>query len=114
MPQLKYCYKTGITFTEKVHTHHFLLRILPFENEAQRIIDSHYRIFPKGKTCVGFDTFGNKIITGYIDDFHDSFAFSSEGTVETHAYKIEEPLNRLYLYPSKLTNPTQSVKDFLL
>ncbi|MDR1742210.1 MAG: transglutaminase family protein [Dysgonamonadaceae bacterium] len=113
MPQLKYCYKTGVTFTEKVYIHHFLLRILPFENEAQRAVEkSRYEILPKAKVCVGFDAFGNKIITGYIDEKHDFFEFLSEGTMETYEYKIRDPhLNRLYLYPSKLTKPAVRIRE---
>lgn len=91
--------------------HYFLLRILPFENEAQHIVENCFRIFPQGKTGSGFDVFGNKIITGYIDDYHDSFEFSSEGTMNTCEYKLQETLNRIYLYPSRLTRPERQIKE---
>lgn len=111
MTKLKYCYKTGITFTERVHSHYFLLRMLPFENEAQHVVENRFHISPEGEIVHGVDVFGNQIITGYVDAFHDSFEFLSEGIVETNYYKLNESLNRIYLYPSKLTRPNPQIQE---
>lgn len=111
MPQLKYCYKTRITFTKRVYDHHFLLRILPFENDAQCVVESQFNILPDSVIAQSVDTFGNKIITGYISSYHDYFEFLSEGIVETFDYKIQEGLNPFYSYPSKLTRPGREIEQ---
>jgi Transglutaminase-like superfamily/Bacterial transglutaminase-like N-terminal region len=114
MPRLRFNYKTRIDFSERVQAHHFLLRILPFDNQAQQLINGSYYIEPQGKISVSKDTFGNKIICGYIDQYHDFFEFSSEGTVFCREYKLIETLNPLYLYPSIFTKPVQRVQDLYL
>lgn len=111
MPRLRFNYKTRIDFSERVQAHHFLLRLLPFDNQAQQLLNGSYCIEPEGKVCVSKDTFGNKIITGYIDQYHDFFEFSSEGTVFCREYKLIETLNPLYLYPSTFTKPVQTIQD---
>jgi transglutaminase-like putative cysteine protease len=110
MPRLKFSYKARVTFSERIYSHSFLLRFLPFENEAQEVRESSYEVLPKGVTNLSTDFFGNKILTGYLDEWHSYFEFSSEGIVDTYDYVIAEPLNPNYLFPSKVTKPQEGIK----
>jgi transglutaminase-like putative cysteine protease len=109
MLRLKYSYKTIIKFSENIFSHHYLLRCIPRESEALKIIESKCTIFPYDNKTISIDSFGNTIITGYIDNFHNDFEFISEGVVELSEYKIQEPLNPLFLYHSKLTFPSEKI-----
>ena len=55
------------------------------------------------------DVFGNEMHTGTIDKAHSSFSFSASGFVLSSKYLTREPLDRLYLYPTKLTQPTSEM-----
>ncbi|MBP1618810.1 MAG: transglutaminase protein [Bacteroidetes bacterium] len=109
MPKLRYIYKAKITFSERIRSHSYLLRLLPFGNEAQRIVESHYHIFPRGVINKSEDVFGNKILTGYIDEFHNTFEFSSQGVLETYPYIIHEELNPIYRFVSRFTKPSDKL-----
>ncbi|MFT4073794.1 MAG: transglutaminase family protein [Dysgonamonadaceae bacterium] len=111
MPQLKYAYRATVTFSEKIHSHSFLLRLEPFENEAQHIIENNFHISPSGEITQGIDTFGNKIVTGYIDELHNFFEFSSEGILETYDYILKEELHPIYLFQSKYTKPDTAILE---
>ena len=109
MSRLKFIYKAKITFSEKVTSHSFLLRLLPFENGFQRILKEHYEIAPSGIINSDVDCFGNKTLSGYIDGYHDVFEYSSEGEVETFPYFLDEPLNPVYCFSSKYTQPSENL-----
>lgn len=111
MPKLRYFYKAKITFSERIRSHSYLLRLIPFENEAQRILESHYHISPAGTTNKSEDAFGNKILTGYVDDFHSTFEFSSEGVLETHPYIIREKLDPIYGFASRFTKASDKLLE---
>lgn len=111
MQQLKYSYKTHISFSESIFSHHFLLRCTPRDSEAQRQIEHSCSVMPTSSMSYGTDSFDNKIITGYIGEFHNYFEFFSEGIVELYNYKIHETLNPIFLYPSQLTKPMHRIKD---
>lgn len=109
MSKIRYNYKTKITFSEKIYSHSYLLRLIPYENEAQHIIESNYKISPMGVVNSDTDAFGNQFLAGYVGEFHHSFEFSSEGIVETFPYILHEKLNPIYLFPSGLTKPLDNI-----
>jgi transglutaminase-like putative cysteine protease len=111
MSSLNFIFKTRITFSGKVNTHHFLLRIKPFDNETQQLSTFNYAISPQGNTSWGKDTFGNAVLTGYLDGPHNYFEFESSGAIESQTYQIREPLNPVYKYPSELTQPTPIIRE---
>jgi transglutaminase-like putative cysteine protease len=109
MLRLRYSYRTIITFSENIFSHHFLLRCIPRESEAQKILENKCTILPLDQKTFSTDSFGNTVLTGYIGDYHNYFEFCSEGIVELYDYKIKETLNPLYLYASKLATPTGKI-----
>jgi transglutaminase-like putative cysteine protease len=111
MIKLIYSYKTRITFSESIYMHHFLLRCIPCESVAQKIIESTCLILPGDQKSFSTDSFGNKLVTGYIGEFHQYFEFCSEGIVELYDYKITEKLNPIFLYVSKLTQPMNKISQ---
>lgn len=109
--RLRYSYITRISFSEKIHRHHFLLRCMPAMSSVQQTIESYFSISPECSYTQSTDWFGNTIITGSIEGFHDYFEFKSEGVVQTFKYRISEALNRLFLYPSQYTQPMLSIRQ---
>ena len=109
MIQLRYSYKTKITFSENVHFHHLLLRCTP---NSQQIKEKRITILPTGEINLGTDNFGNTLHSVFIAEAHNYVEFESSGVVQLSSYKIEETLNRLYLYPSKFTQPMQNIEAF--
>jgi len=111
MLRFRYNYRTHITFSENIFSHHFLLRCIPCESEAQTVIENTCTILPENKKTFSFDSFGNLVVTGYMGDFHNFFEFQSEGIVELQEYCLHEPLNHIYLYPSVLTQPASNILE---
>lgn len=111
MPKLKYIYKVKITFSERITSHSFLLRLFPFENETQHILENQYEVLPEGVMNQAVDVFGNRIITGYLDEFHNTFEFLSSGVIETFPYILHEPLSPIYSFPSKFTKPGEKLLE---
>ncbi|MDD3077762.1 MAG: transglutaminase family protein [Paludibacter sp.] len=111
MIRYRYKYKTHITFSENIFSHHFLLRGIPMESESQKIIQSECSVMPGDQKSFGLDTFGNTVVSGYIGEYHNFFEFSSEGIVDVYQNKISEKLNPLFLYSSKLTQSMSNVSE---
>lgn len=109
MLKFRYGYKTRITFSENVYSHHFLIRCTPWTNEAQHILENSCNVLPTTAMAVGSDAFNNTIFTGYINEFHNFFEFESNGVVLLSNYCLAEPLNRIFHYPSKYTQPTSLI-----
>lgn len=106
---LKYSHITVITFSSLIHAHSFSMRCSPYQNENQQIEEEHVSAIPYCNIARNIDSMGNTVDYGYIDDYHDSFAFESRGvvTVKNHIYK--EVNNPLFLYMSSLTSPSAAL-----
>ena len=113
MIQLRYSYTTKISFSENVHFHHLLLRCTPNSFDSQQIKEKRITILPAGEISLGTDNFGNIIQSVYIPEPHNFVEFESAGVVQLTDYRIEETLNRLYLYPSKFTQPMANIDVIL-
>lgn len=111
MSRLKFNYHTKITFSDRIVSHSFLLRLIPFENEAQHLISNTIEVLPQVNTNKAIDAFGNQILTGYIDGFHKTFEFSSEGVIETYPYLLREELNPIYIFPSRWTKASERIRE---
>lgn len=114
MIQLRYSYKTKITFSENVHFHHLLLRCTPNNFDFQYIKEKRISILPAGEISLGADNFGNIVHSVFIAKLHNFVEFESSGVVQLNTYKIEETLNRLYLYPSKFTQPMSNIDKLFI
>jgi len=112
MIRLRYSYKTRITFSENVYSHYFLLRCAPQNYPFQQLQEDVCTITPLENLSTGTDTFGNRLYSGHIGGGHKSFEFETTGLVLQTPYRMEESLNRIYLYPSKLTQPMERVEEF--
>lgn len=94
------------TYDQKVSRHSFLIRCMPGTYPFQRSYAHKLNIRPFAALTHISDVFGNEMHTGTIDKAHDSFSFSVSGFVLSSKYLTHEPLDRLYLYPTALTQPT--------
>ncbi|MDR3262236.1 MAG: transglutaminase family protein [Tannerella sp.] len=109
-----YHYKTKVTFSNVIHSHSFLLRCIPPNNEFQQVISETCRIYPAADISKGEDSFGNTMYSGCITGLHDSFEFEAQGEVKlSKPYLLAEKLNRIYLYPSAYTFPDEPVVRML-
>ncbi|MDR1763127.1 MAG: transglutaminase family protein [Dysgonamonadaceae bacterium] len=111
---VEYHYLTKVVFSEKVHSHSFLLRCTPSENEYQKIESVSSRIAPAGEVFRASDCFGNTVYYGMAGEPHDSFEFGSSGTVRLSGlYALKEPLAGIFLYPSAFTAPDSGIAALL-
>jgi transglutaminase-like putative cysteine protease len=111
---VSYHYITKVTFSNVIHSHSFLLRCTPRDNDFQQIISERCRVTPEENICKGEDRFGNFVYSGYIGGVHDYFELETLGEVKLLGqYLLKEKLNRLFLYPSLYTFPDESIKNLL-
>jgi transglutaminase-like putative cysteine protease len=110
MIQLRYSYKTKISFSENIYFHHLLLRCTPTNFDSQQVKEKRISILPHGQLNFGTDHFGNLVNSVFIAEAHHFFEFESSGVVQLTNYRIEETLNRLYLYPSKFTQTSFAIE----
>ena len=59
------------------------------------------------------DVFGNGMYTGTVDKKHTEFTVTATGFVLCSKYLIHEPLDWIYLYPTRLTRPTREMERIL-
>ncbi|MDR1814952.1 MAG: transglutaminase family protein [Tannerella sp.] len=105
MKRLKYFFKTRVSFSSEVSNHSFQLRCMPQENDCQTFTFEKCRVRPYCLLSRSEDCFGNIIHSGIITEPHDLFEYESLGEVIlTDRYLLNEPLNRIYFYPSELTS----------
>jgi len=107
-------YKTELTFSSSASAHRFLLKILPQSDNRQSIKDLSWHIDPPGEVWHTSDSFGNKALAGYIDAPHNHFRFGIHGTAEmsNEPYTICNEPERILLYPTKLTHPSNGLANF--
>ncbi|KAA6328667.1 hypothetical protein EZS27_022462 [termite gut metagenome] len=110
MKYVTYHYKTKVTFSNCIHSHFFLLRCMPANNDFQQIVGAKCSVYPQEHICRSIDNLGNIVYSGYIQEVHDYFEFETFGEVKlSESYAIAEKLNRLYLYPSSYTYPDDNI-----
>lgn len=94
------------TFSGPIKRHNFLLRCMPGTYPFQRSYAGNLTVTPFTALTHLADVHGNEMYTGTIDKKHDGFSFTASGFVLLSKYFTHEPLDRLYLYPTELTQPT--------
>lgn len=112
MKNYSFEFKTKIDFSLPVANHNFVLKCVPHNNYFQMIYDDSLIIEPEALYTKGMDSYGNTTINGTIPDEHNSFTFSVKGNASFGKYKLPDTLNRIYFYPSLLTDLSEDMKNF--
>lgn len=97
------------TFSGTITKHSFLLRCMPGTYPFQRSYAHKLTVTPFTALTHITDVYGNEMCTGTIDKKHQSFSFTATGFVLCSKYLTHDPLDRLYLYPTRLTQPTEQM-----
>lgn len=116
MRSLSFYYDTSLTFSEPIKEHDFLLRCVPPDLPEQRITEFTLTIVLMDRGGrYGTDAFGNRTYKGRIPAPHMSFRYTVRGRVvrDDSAKQREDTVLPGYKYPSRLTEPTDEMKDFL-
>lgn len=113
MKRYKFYFKTDIKFDLPVTNHNFLLKCFPKNFVCQKIFDEKIVMEPDCSVSMGEDSFGNRTLGGTIIKPHSNFSFSVEGRAMLSKYRIEDDLDRIFLYPSEKTVVTDTMKEFL-
>ncbi|WP_154027124.1 transglutaminase domain-containing protein [Olsenella uli] len=104
MRKLRFDYATTIEFAEPVSDHRFQLRCLPPNLPQQRICDLEFTLAPNCPKAHGIDSFYNPVVTGRIEEPHESFSYHVGGLAF-----VDQSLSRrqvykpLYRYQSDFT-----------
>ena len=116
MTELQFCYEVSLDFSSPVHDHAFVLRCLPHDMPEQILLWSELIIQPEPhRISFGGDAFGNRLITGFLPEQHDSFRYSVEGRArrdDSERLHFQTPLT-CYRYPSGMTQPSPEMARFL-
>ena len=100
-------------FDAPISKHDFLLRCMPGTYAFQRSYAHKLSLHPHAALTETRDAFGNTMYTGAVDKKHTRFSFQASGFVLCSKYLTHEPLDRLYLYPTQFTRPTESIDRLL-
>lgn len=105
-------FRTRIDFDLPIINHNFILKFLPKNQISQRIYDEKIELDPECKYTIGQDSFGNKTLNGTLAKEHNYFTFAVSGKASLSKYRIMENLDRVYLYPSQYTTPSEEMLEF--
>jgi transglutaminase-like putative cysteine protease len=113
---VRFQYKTELTFSSPASDHQFLLRILPQSDNRQLIKNLSWRIDPLSpyKIWQTVDCFGNNALAGHLNEPHSQFSFGIEGAAEVSGEPYTESGEppRVLLYPTELTRAHRPLVDF--
>ena len=111
--QLRYSYRTLLTFSSMVSSHTFMLRCVPYLCWFQHRLCHTTSVIPHCEVTSGCDSFGNVVQTGYVAGLHDAFMFESTGIVDVSMHVLSEPLNRIFCYASPLTTASPEMLEMV-
>lgn len=109
MKKYAFTFSVQQEFPEPILKHSFLLRCMPGTYPFQRSYAHKLTIKPHAALTHISDVFGNEMYTGTIDKKHESFGFTASGFVLSSKYLSHDPLDRLYLYPTRYTQPSPAM-----
>jgi len=111
---INFQYQTELIFSSPASDHSFLLRILPQSDSRQCIKNLLWQIDPQETVWHASDGFGNETLHGHIDKPHNHFRFGIRGTAEMSdtPYTAGYELERILLYATELTRPSDGLTDF--
>lgn len=85
-------YELTIQFSKPICKHSYSLRCFPRETEIQKLISCEDKITPYSGISRSRDSFGNTILHGKMDDFHELFSVRVHAVVVTMPGHASEPL----------------------
>ncbi|RYQ02837.1 transglutaminase family protein [Bifidobacterium pseudolongum] len=110
MKKLIFAYEMKLTFSAPVTEHRFQLRCVPVTGPRQQVIDVNVRMEPHVDLESTIDSFGSRVMTGYIPQEHTSFGYLVTGIAFVDNANIkEEPFKPLYRFQSELTKPGAAI-----
>lgn len=110
MKKYAFTYSVHQTFSGPITKHGFLLRCMPGTYPFQRSYAQKLTVTPFTALTHSSDVFGNEMYTGTVDKKHTEFSVTATGFVLCSKYLIHDPLDRLFLYPTRLTRPTREME----
>jgi transglutaminase-like putative cysteine protease len=116
LKSVRFRYQTELAFSSPASEHRFLLRILPQNDNRQRIKSLSWRIDPSPADTLWqtVDGFGNDALAGHISAPHSYFRFGIVGAAEVSGepYTASGEPPRILLYPTELTRPHRGLAGF--
>ena len=116
MRKLFFYFKTRNKYSEPMVEHDFLLRCIPQELPEQKLIDLELIVRPH-PACgrYGYDSFGNRTYTGRLPEAHRFFQYAVRGNAlrDDSLQQISPRPMPAFYYPSRLTQPSDSLKALL-
>lgn len=112
MKTINFYFSTKLTFDDYVHDHSFALRIIPPDNESQKILSCNLNISPIISTQQTIDAFGNNVTAGFIKGDHRFLDFEINGTAQVDSQKLRSDYMPCYMYQSHYTKPSAALTEF--
>lgn len=108
-----YSYETLSTFAPAVGSHYFKLRMVPCQNDCQRIVSQQLVTEVGCAMQHAFDGWGNAVQYGQYLQPHSRFRVSSSGVVECRRYALYAAgVSHLWLCPSALAGWDESLRQW--
>jgi transglutaminase-like putative cysteine protease len=111
---INFRFRTELIFSSPACDHHFTLKILPQDDDRQKLKKLSWNVEPDGILWHTADGFGNKALSGHIEAAHGHFSFGIEGLAELtkEPYTAAGVTENVLLYASELTRPYNTLIDF--
>lgn len=119
MPSTSWCaysfsYIFESQFVPAIDYHFFKLRVIPCQNECQRLVEHELLITPACHWSHSTDGQGNRVQYGGYDELHGHFRVESRGVVECSDYRLPDASPRPYYgYASPLTSCNEQMSSWL-
>lgn len=111
---LRFVYDVQLEFSVPVRQHAFVLRCLPPDRPWQQVLDLTLALDPAVPVAMQRDGFGNLLQIGRLEDSHDHFRYTVQGTVRRDdARRAPEPCHPVFRLPSAFTTPDAGLRGFL-
>lgn len=111
MKKYAFTFSASAEFPQPVRGHAFLIRCMPGTFPFQRSYAHKLVVKPYAALTLISDVYGNEMYSGSIDKAHSSFSFTASGFVLSSKYLTHDPLDRLYLYPTRMTQPSPGMRQ---
>ncbi len=113
MKILNFSFETHLAFSKPISDHDFVLRCQPVSSPRQTVLEATTLYQPACSIAQQTDGFGNMIQVGRIAREHDSFTFTSVGSVLVEADDVRpEHCHPMYARASQMTQAGPVIASF--